>query len=232
MNSTQNFFDSLYADSDVDDDDENVCLITGETLLNDHITLPCNHKFNYDAIFKEVYKQKRQYLPNGINNYYEIDKVKKYQIKCPYCRRKFDGLLPPPDLKINPNYTQVLFVNFPYSKCIMLDKCKYTFLSGKRKGIACSKSCNGDYCPFHKRVINKRKEAVTKISKKKTIQAPCNHILTRGPRKGEICGKKSLKYTITPISQFCKAHEKWSVNYKKKTVCIPIPQANNIVTIN
>ena len=46
MNSTQNFFDSLYADSDVDDDDENVCLITGETLLNDHtvsythLTLP------------------------------------------------------------------------------------------------------------------------------------------------------------------------------------------------
>ena len=44
-------------------------------------------------------------------------------------------------------------------------------------------------------------------------------------------GKKSLKYTITPTSQFCKAHEKWSVNYKKKPVCIPIPQTNNVVTI-
>tara|TARA_B100001758_G_scaffold105802_1_gene90681 strand:- start:8248 stop:8937 length:690 start_codon:yes stop_codon:yes gene_type:complete len=229
MNSTQNFFDSLYADSDVDDDDENVCLITGETLLNDHITLPCNHKFNYESIFNEIKKQKRSFFPNSkFNNYYEIDKVKKYQIKCPYCRRKFDGLLPPSS---NPNFQQLLFVNFPYSKCIMLDKCKYTFLSGKRKGFACSKSCNGNYCSFHKRIMNKREKALLNKVKKKTIQAPCNHILTRGPRKGEICGKKSLKYTITPISQFCKAHEKWSVNYKKKPVCIPVPQTNNVVTI-
>ena len=44
--------------------------------------------------------------------------------------------------------------------------------------------------------MNKRKEAVTKISKKKIIAVPCNHILTRGPRKGQICGKKSLQYTI------------------------------------
>ncbi len=113
----------------------------------------------------------------------------------------------------------------------MLDKCKYTFLSGKKKGIACSKSCNGDYCPFHKRVMNKRKEAAAKISKKKTIVAPCSHILTRGPRKGQTCGNKSLSYTILPHQQFCKAHEKWSDNFKKKPVCIPIPQTNNVVTI-
>lgn len=225
MNSTQNFFDSLYDDLDYADDDENVCLITGETLLNDHITLPCNHKFNYDSIFKEVYKQKRQFLPNGSNNYYEIDKVKKYQIKCPYCRTKYDGLLPPPPDLNNPNYKQVLFVNFPYSKCIMLDKCKYTFISGKNKGNYCSKSCNGEYCPFHKRIMLKRKEAAIKISKKKKNYIPCNHILKRGPRKGQTCGKKSLKYTITPTQQFCKAHEKWSDNF------IPIPKENIVVTI-
>ena len=228
MNSTQNFFDSLYGDSDLDDDDENVCLITGETLLNDHITLPCNHKFNYHPIFTEVCKQKRQFLPNGINNYYEIDKVKKYQIKCPYCRRKFDGLLPPPDP--NSDHKQVLFVNFPYSKCILLDKCKYTFLSGKKKGNPCSKACNGDYCPFHKRLMNKRKQLAIKKSKKK-IGVPCSHILKRGPRKGQTCGKKSLPYTILPHQQFCKAHEKWSDNFKKKPVCIPVPQTNNVVTI-
>lgn len=226
MNSTQNFFDSLYDDLDVEDDDENVCLITGETLLNDHITLPCNHKFNYEPIFNEIKKQKRSFFPNSkFNNYYEIDKVKKYQIKCPYCRRKFDGLLPPSS---NPNFQQLLFVNFPFSKCIMLDKCKYTFLSGKRKGISCSKSCNGDYCPFHKRVMNKRQKALLDKAKKKTIHVPCNHILTRGPRKGEICGKKSLKHTITPTQQFCKAHEKWSPNFKKKPNVLI---TNNIVTI-
>ena len=113
----------------------------------------------------------------------------------------------------------------------MLDKCKYTFLSGKRKGVCCSKSCNGDFCPFHKRVMNKREKALLNKAKKKTIHPPCNHILTRGSRKGQPCGKKSLKYTITPTQQFCKAHEKWSVNYKKKPVCIPVPQTNNVVTI-
>ena len=228
MNSTQNFFDSLYNNLDEEDDDENICLISGETLLNDHITLPCNHKFNYLSIFNEIKKQKRSFFPNSkFNNYYEMDKVKKYQIKCPYCRRKFDGLLPPPS---DPNHPQILFVNFPFSKCILLDKCKYVYLSGKKKGLNCSKACNGDFCNFHRRVMNKRKKAVLKISKKKAI-VPCNHILKRGPRKGQLCGKKSLKYTITPTQQFCKAHEKWSVNFNKKPVCIPVPQTNNVVTI-
>ena len=59
----------------------------------------------------------------------------------------------------------------------------------------------------------------------------CNAILKSGKRKGEICGKKSLKYTITPTQQFCKAHEKWSDNFKNKPVCIPIPETNIVVTI-
>ena len=134
MNSTQNFFDSLYADSDQDDDDENVCLITGETLLNDHIT------FDLVIINLIILLFLMKFVSKSVNFYQMVSiiimkliKLKNIKLNVPYCRKKFDGLLPPPDLKINPNYTQVLFVNFPYSKCIMLDKCKYTFLSGKKK---------------------------------------------------------------------------------------------------
>ena len=29
---------------------DNVCLISGETLEDNHITLLCNHKFNYHSI--------------------------------------------------------------------------------------------------------------------------------------------------------------------------------------
>ena len=54
-------------------------------------------------------------------------------------------------------------------------------------------------------VINKRKEAAKKYLKKKIIVAPCSHILTRGPRKGQIVVKIFTIYHF-PLNNFVK-HE-------------------------
>ena len=52
-----NFYDELYKSLDEPEDgnDLNVCLITNKPLENDCISLSCNHKFNYDAIYNDIY---------------------------------------------------------------------------------------------------------------------------------------------------------------------------------
>ena len=47
----------LHTDTNTD----NVCLISGETLEDNHITLLCNHKFNYRSIYEEVVQQKNNH---------------------------------------------------------------------------------------------------------------------------------------------------------------------------
>jgi hypothetical protein len=230
MNETPNFFDSLYETLEQDDIDENLCLISGETLLKDHIKLPCSHTFNYIPIFNEVKKQKRAFFGNYKNsNYYEIAKVTKYQIKCPYCRKIHNGLLPqryilstgfktcPDD---SDDYPINIFVNFPLSKCLLLNKCSYKFASGKKKNLNCNKKCNYDQCKYHIRILEQRKDKkqkkILENNEKKTNKScknPCNHVLTRGPRKGSHCGKKSLEYTITTTRQYCRSHQKHSCMY-------------------
>jgi len=69
--------------------DENICLISKEKLHPNHITLKCNHKFNYMPIYKEVLYQKTK-----SNTMYEVTKLQPYQIKCPYCRTITNKLLP------------------------------------------------------------------------------------------------------------------------------------------
>ena len=68
------------------DDKIQKCLISNDKLEADHVTLKCNHKFNYINIFSEIFKQKKQ------ENSLETQKLNKFQIKCPYCRNIQNGI--------------------------------------------------------------------------------------------------------------------------------------------
>jgi len=48
----------LETDDDDDVDDTNKCRITDQPLTDKYVTLECNHKFNYAALYKEICKQK------------------------------------------------------------------------------------------------------------------------------------------------------------------------------
>ena len=69
------------------DNTVDTCLISQQPLTRSHITLPCNHKFNYMSLFKEVCNQKQK-------NMYEVCHLKQHQLKCPYCRKVVEHLLP------------------------------------------------------------------------------------------------------------------------------------------
>lgn len=98
-----NFYEELYKsldDSSNNNNDDDKCLITNEPLIENYVTLECKHKFNYDALYKEIYSQKctlRLYTVQNLSpNMYTIYKKsgKDYFIKCPYCRNIQFELLP------------------------------------------------------------------------------------------------------------------------------------------
>jgi predicted transcriptional regulator len=96
-----NFQEELYKllDEESDNEDE-CCQITGLPLKDKYVTLECNHHFNYDAVYKEIYKQKyefRTYEPHTLSKK-DLQKFRDsnldYFIKCPYCRNLQFTILP------------------------------------------------------------------------------------------------------------------------------------------
>ena len=147
-----------------DDDEDKVCLISNELLKDDHVELECGHKFNYESMFKELIQQKK-------GNKLEIIKLKKNQLKCPYCRFVQKGILP-----YNENYEKILHVNWPPSLSLLPNKCFYIFKSGKRKGEKCNKKCLKEKCKTHMKSNN-------------TVHR-CIALLVSGKRKGQCCNAK------------------------------------------
>ena len=165
-----------------DDDDDDVCLIDGMPLDNRCIELVCKHKFNYLSLLQEV-KIQRKY------NNLEVQKLKNYQIKCPYCRKVHNGVLPYiPDLFS----TKLRGINWPPSKVLKTKKCTAIIKSGKRKGEPCGKWCVGPLCPRHTKLAEKAKANVNKKISKVPYKS-CIAILKSGKRKGEMCGCRCKK---------------------------------------
>jgi hypothetical protein len=96
-----NFQEELYKllDEESDNEDE-CCQITGLPLKDKYVNLECNHHFNYDALYKEIYKQKYEFRTYDVNSLQKKDLQKfrdsklDYFIKCPYCRNLQFTVLP------------------------------------------------------------------------------------------------------------------------------------------
>lgn len=127
-----------------------MCLITGNPII-DECKLKCNHSYNYDSLFKEVYNQK-------INPKFKNDThLKDNEIKCPYCRKTHQGLLPErnkifrvttinKDYEIDPNIVPTVdcLQNFKNGKCA-LPSCN-------KKQVTFLKRLNEDVCCFHMKI--------------------------------------------------------------------------------
>ena len=171
-------------------DRTNICLINQEQLEEDHVTLECKHKFNYLPIFNEIANQKKK-------SYYETTTLSMYQIKCPYCRRVQNGLIP-----INDRFPlhKRRGINIPKTKCYIPNKCTALFKSGKNKGTICNKPCFVTFCHQHDKPI------------KNIIM--CENILKSGKRKNQKCGK-TCKNKETIEQKKCTIHLKKQLMFKK-----------------
>ena len=181
-----NFYEELNKLDFDDEEEKSVCLLTDMELDNNHITLPCNHKFNFYPLYKEVCAQKITSKTSHLNT----DKLKYNEIKCPYCRQKSDKLLP--HIKINDKILFYGSVNSPEKYCMSFHNCSYVFKSGKNKNSICPKSAyyNETYC-----YCNQHHTLMSKKVKNNTVtqSLKCKTLLKSGKRKGEECGLKMFK---------------------------------------
>tara|TARA_B100000902_G_C27286727_1_gene904841 strand:- start:273 stop:908 length:636 start_codon:yes stop_codon:yes gene_type:complete len=159
---------------------EKLCLITNTNLLNNNITLSCNHSFNYLPLFLEIKNQKR-YNPN------ESYMLKKNQVRCPYCRQVSQKLIPyvPPSI-VGKGVVRINGVNSPDNLCMNHKICTWKFKTGKKKNCECKKAGfetdYGDLCETHwkstKKTLDKNSkldniiwsEEMENLSKNNTVQ--------------------------------------------------------------
>ena len=175
------------------EEEDNICLITKEKLVDNFITLSCNHKFNYIPLYNEVSKQK-------IRNHLETTILSLNEIKCPYCRTIQDKLLP--NLK---GYELPLRkgVNTPERYCLKIHGCKWKILSGKNRGKECGCSAykKGDdiFCFHHHFLTNLKK---------------INKIQIEWTKEHE---QVSKKYTVKELKEILKNND-LKMNGPKKTL--------------
>jgi hypothetical protein len=124
----------------------NLCLISYEKLTDNSITLYCKHSFNYFPLYQDIINQKKNF-----NKYFDINKLKINEIKCPYCRITSDKLIPYIPYK---NVKKISGVNYPENLC-MKNKysCSWLFKNGKNKGCLCNINSyildGNNYCYKH-----------------------------------------------------------------------------------
>ena len=147
INFYESMFDLLCSDNNTDD---NCCLISQEPLEEKYITLNCNHSFNYSSIFFEICNQKNN------KSILEVQHLKKYEIKCPYCRTVQSGILP-----YHPKFPKISQVNWPQKQSFIKNPnmfvvlCKSIIKSGKRKGLQCNcKVKSNGFCGRHNKTQN------------------------------------------------------------------------------
>ena len=184
---TEDFNKQLLEGLCEDEDSVNTspCLISGDKLDNQFITLSCKHKFNYCPIFYEI-KHQKEFTK------LETCRLKRYQIKCPYCRNVQNGIIPfnkdYPDLKMDG-------VNWPPSRVSKNNECMAIIKSGKRKGDYCAKPCFDKLCNMH----NRTSKSINGVT--------CMAVIKSGPRKGQTCGC-TCRTTESKTLKLCKRHFK------------------------
>ena len=85
-----NFFEELYKSLDIEDtnNEKEECLITNLPLTENYVTMECEHKFNYAALYNDIMNHKKKF------NSMERNSLKAIEIRCPYCRNIQKKLLP------------------------------------------------------------------------------------------------------------------------------------------
>jgi hypothetical protein len=90
------FYEELYKSLDIEEtnekteEDNNLCLITNQPLIDNFVTLDCKHKFNYIPLFLDIKNHKQKF--NSLEG--SSSRLNTDEIRCPYCREKQKGVLP------------------------------------------------------------------------------------------------------------------------------------------
>jgi hypothetical protein len=124
---------------------DTVCLVTGEPLGENAITLPCSHQFNYAALFAELVVLRR----TG-SRPYDTNYVSRREMRCPYCRARSSGILPYVPTVVS---ERTPGVNAPQRFCMQHRTCEQRLTRGARKNATCGRPgfeySGHNVCPVH-----------------------------------------------------------------------------------
>uniref|UniRef100_A0A6C0DIM3 Uncharacterized protein n=1 Tax=viral metagenome TaxID=1070528 RepID=A0A6C0DIM3_9ZZZZ len=178
--------DSSY-ENEIIDADNNCCMITNMPLQENFVKLQCGHLFNYGPLFKDLLNYKKKFNNMEQSKY----KLKYNEIRCPYCRKIQNELLPYYD---NLSYPKECGVNYldPNKSNYILEcineknQCKYEHVMFDDSGnVLFTQKCfkygfthsilkekynlNINYCYSHKQFIMKelKEKAKEKIKQDK-----------------------------------------------------------------
>ena len=201
-------------------DDVNIdmcCLLTKEALNDIYITLNCGHKFNYIPLYKEVVIQKTSAGMTS-SGYYNSCTLRLNEMKCPYCRRVQDKLLP------FLNYHDVKRlkgVNAPESLCMKVRMCEHVETAKRKKNnkkeMSSACECNAIhvvngayYCKKHYERQLQEKEQQQEQQENKEETSSSSTIIESENKNVNVCGviiktgkKKGLPCTS---SSSCRIH--------------------------
>lgn len=151
------FYEELYKSLDIDEDnnktedDKNLCLITNKPLCDKFVEMVCGHKFNYIPLYLDIKNHKQKY--NGMEG--SSSRLNVNEIRCPYCRKRQQGVLPyyeelGLEKIIGVNFFDIKYQNpsSQYKKCEFLKINLYFDPSGNN--VMETSEYNNGNCKFHK----------------------------------------------------------------------------------
>jgi hypothetical protein len=194
---------------------EDCCLISNNKLTDRFVTMECGHKFNYIPLYKDLVNHKTKF--NNMES--TIGALKNDEIRCPYCRKKQNGILPYYEDMGLPKVTGVNYI-VEYKKCEYLfpnplfdptiDENEITnkkFLGGscKHEGTKITSIVIDDekcYCYNHKKyIINKHNYKMKKNEKAKKLEAKLEK------KNQEIAKRKEINQTLDKMKHYFNEYE-------------------------
>ena len=167
-----NIFNDLLKEENSDNQDnqdnqDTLCLIDGLKLENNFIKLDCGHSFNYMALHNEiVYQKTKKILDNA--------RLRLNEIKCPYCRKISNNLLP--YFKYY-NIEQIKGVNYPNNYSLKMNSCQYIDKKNNKCNDNACITCFGSFCNKHfkytkveEELLNNMDNDLYAIYKKKNLK--------------------------------------------------------------
>ena len=219
------FFSELYKSLDDEDNqnktesDNNLCLITNQSLTDKFVELNCGHKFNYIPLYHDIYNHKKKF--NNMEG--SASSLKINEIRCPYCRKKQVGVLPYYSelISIKTNgvnfYDDTILQNSNKTNTYCFGKCEFIvdplLTNFNTTNNLCtityvtkSKCDNKTYCWNHTRMMNKKfekekkekeKEAQKKLKEETKQKEKEEKNKIKEEEKNKKASEKMLKKTIT-----------------------------------
>jgi hypothetical protein len=235
-----NFFEELYKSLDIADeytDDANTkvhCLISNEILTTNHVELKCGHKFNYIPLYNDILNHKKKL--NHMEGSSSL--LKGNQIRCPYCRKKQDDVLPYYE---EYGFPKVGGVNwhvptYDYSHSHAHHKCEYTDNNDESKLCHFSYTTKLEtddkfYCYVHKKAMIKKlkADALQKAKEEKEKAKEEQKKLKEEEKKAKEKEKVELKLKLKEEKMKLKGESKSKQSKASALVLVEGDEENVIV---